>query len=723
MQANALTQIDHLHRDLDEPEFRKVFSSDGEHFKFYIQGVKCSKCVQSLESLPEQFPEIKESRYNWEKQILSLALNNKKELLAPSLRYIQKKGFLAVPVRPREAVDHLLKNENRADLIRLAVGGFLFGNIMLFSFANYFGAPAEFSSLFNWFSFILYLPILLYVAIPFYRGTISSIKDRKLSIDLPMTAASVLGFAFSTINLVRGSEDIYFDSTAGFLFLILTSRFLQKRMIQKAYAHTNQLEVTTDYSSKKIVDGKIVNVPKESIQVFDQLIFETDQVLSVDVKVLSQKNAMLNFAFMTGESVPRPVQVGQVLPAGAYVTEGTFIGEVVNLEANTVLGKIIEQLKNENLKSSNLIGIADKASNWLVGSVFSIAFIFVFLSYGVIGWEESLKRALALIVLACPCAMALGAPLAMRYGLKKALTHGILVKSAGALESFHKIKNLIFDKTGTLTHSLSIFKNSPSRNLEKEWGDIVYSLEAISSHPIAQALINELKSLNPKLLKIRDHSEKSGVGVEGYINNEFYEVKRNPNNIQKNVALFKNGTPLFTWIIEENNDEVSKEVLKYFKNQNKNLIMSSGDQKNIATEVGYSLGFSSNNIYSEMKPEDKLALVQSKNPCIMIGDGINDSLALKASTVGVAVGGSLALATQSSDIILLKPGIHALVSLDQISKMTYKLIIQNLYVSGIYNAAGAALALSGYINPYIAALLMPISSFFILLSTYLRVGR
>jgi Cu2+-exporting ATPase/Cu+-exporting ATPase len=644
-------------------------------------------------------------------------------------RAIENLGFQISPLPTSEEDQSLQKKMAREEIMRIGVAAFCATNIMMFAFAVYAGASAEFERLFSWLSFALYIPVVSYVAVPFYRGAYRALKQRSLSIDLPMAVASLAGFIFSTINLVRGQGSIYFDSLSGFLLLILVTRFFQKKLQRSALqidlvssletlSRARILAPGTDVKSKEERSWKWI--PTALLNKENLIYLVAGDLVPVDGRVKSDK-AVVDSSFLTGESHPRILNQGMKIPAGAMLKNPEAIVEVEATGFDTDFGKLLKTLRENSMRKSQAQNLSDKWSQVLLVAVFAVAIVFL-VGYWFVSPQAALERSLALIILACPCAMAFGTPLAMAFSLKSAAKKGFVLKSADVFEKALTIKNIFLDKTGTLTHRKMMVRATSPVEIPADWRSIVLGLESQSYHPIAEGLrdfLTQGETLpNGDLDGI---SEVPGRGVKGFLKGALYELRSSEMITgEKSVGLYCDGDLLAHFYFEDPLMPGARSLVQEFQARQMDVYLVSGDQKTFVDRVASDLKIPEDKVYSERTPSEKAFLVQQHPLTMMIGDGVNDTAAFQRAELGVAVKGSVEMALQSSDIYFLSDHLENIPQIFDIARRAHSLIRHNLMISVAYNLLAGTGALLGMVNPFVAAVLMPISSGVILLHTWWR---
>lgn len=702
----------------DSLEFKEKYAQNQSpnHYVFYIEGLECASCVHLIERLPEFCPDVLKSELNFTHASLSLEVSSQAKL-SEIAALIEELGYKAYPLNKTEKKSDYFKAENRKSLMQIAVAGACAGNIMLFVVPLYSGLTGGLAVAFAWLSFILFLPILFYSAVPLYKGAWQSLRFKTVNIELPITIAFLTSFFLSTLNLIRGSEDIYFDSTAGFIFFILSSRYLLKKVQQHLFLERIW---NKDFLDKvvSVFDGsEWVKKPIESLRPGDFVKVCKGQKIPCDGK-LKTDLAYINTSVLTGESLPlrfhknMPVQAGTENLTEEIIIEAELCGD------DTQLGKMLNQLESQANKKTPWAGQTEKLSQYLILVVFSIAAIYFFLNFSQ-NFQQALNRSLALIVIACPCALAFGVPLAQGLAIKKAKKQNILIKNPGVFEKLSQVQNIFLDKTGTLTrNNLQMIQLIPP-HLSTEHKAILLGLEAISQHPIAHCLRREWTDITPvEVLQIK---ETLGQGVSGVYQNRSYEIRSSSQSRQNGLLqseFFEDGKRIAYLYFADQIHPESPKIISFLKKKFSHVAVISGDQKSSVEKLAKDCGLSPDEYFFNQSPQDKVNLVEKHQPALMIGDGANDSLALQKAYVSIAVRGSIDLSLMHSDIYFTKEGLSSLVDLFRIASQTKRTIQTNILISLVYNTVGGLCALSGLINPWMAALLMPFASTLLIVSTF-----
>ena len=709
---------------MNEPQFKEEFitsNKDTDQVKFYVEGIHCLACIWLLEKLPSINSELISARINFSNSILDLTISKgtNLELVANQISELSYRPHV---IKSDSDAQKLQQSEEHTKLIRIGVAGACSANIMLYAVAIYAGAGEEFSSLFGWVSFFLTMPVLFYSAVPFYQSSFSAIKSRTLNIDIPISFAIILGTVFGFYNLLIGSNHYYFDSLAILVFLLLSSRLLVQKSIQKGLNSDGLASLFEQSSIKRwnIETKEYESIHTKFINVGDKILVESTKTIPSDGISLS-KSTYLNNSLITGESRPVKVLETEQVYAGAVNLGDDLEVEVVKLFEDSTLGKIISEVESGADSKKRIQSVTDKISRSFITVVFSVSTIsFLYFLY-TLGLDLAIERTLAIIIVSCPCALGLAAPLAIARSMNKARENGIIIKSDSSLEDIARIKDIFFDKTGTLTDgNFSVVSVEKEASLT-DYKDIIYTLESSSKHPIAYAIQQWTKSTN--LIQLDEIREIPSRGVTGSKNGKSYSLFKSTNIIEGTTAVdfIVDEVIISTFHLSDNLKKNSVELVEFLAKTAHSTHIVSGDNSSTVKQVATNLSIPSENAYSNQTPESKANLISGFSQSVMVGDGANDAIAMKKATVSVAVSGAMDIGLRASDIYLTKAPLKNMIYLIKLSKLTNASIKLNLVISLIYNSIGVTLSVLGFISPLGAAILMPLSSLSVVIATLLKI--
>ncbi len=461
--------------------------------------------------------------------------------------------------------------------------------------------------------------------------------------------------------------------------------------------------------------------PLSSFNQGDRLNLKKNQILPFD-SILESPEAMFDTSWVDGEPLPRSFHAGQKLSAGLRLcTEQAEMTLQSRLEESEI-HQALQKGSQEALSQSQKLNRFDPASRKLLISVFLLALTFFFISPVLfqIGWEESFRRSLALIVIACPCALAFASPLAHSLALKKARQLGLLIKNTDVFHQVLESPTWIFDKTGTLTEGQLELVSSTPETMSPRLKDLILGLEASSVHPVAFAFRSAWGARSAQALPVHDVYEVESGKIFGVSENRLYTLRSSPQDQGGNlkVILERDHQALAEFEFQDRPRHEASALFRFLKKNKKQIYLLSGDHPERVLRLGKDLGLDETQIQARQTATQKLEFVQSHPNCIMIGDGINDAPSLACAKVGVAMNGALELSRQAGSVSLLRPGLLPLLDLFQLARQTQRVEKRNLSFALVYNFIAGACALLGYVNPLMAALLMPVSSLLLIASTW-----
>lgn len=697
------------------------FSNDSQikKFRFYLEGLQCSSCVHLLEDFPQYCSDVISSKVDFSAH--SFYVECKSTIsLGTICQAIEQLGYIPTPLKEKSDYDLAKKNENRNDLKRIGVAGAVAGNAMLFSIPIYAGLGGELAEVFKWISFLIFLPVVLYVAIPFYKKAWASLLVRRVNVDMMIVVALISGFLFSTFNLIKHADEIYFDSTASFIFLILLTRYLLKYNQDKLLASNLYADLfNNEVFELNFDDGKAEYVTFDTIKKDQEFSVKKDQLLPCDAKLLSI-DCDFDLSYLTGESLPQSRSKGDTVLAGSRLLNKSAQLICETPATESLLAQSLNRIEFENKSKNEMQTLSDLVSHRLTLAVFSVAALFFIATYHVLGFE-AFKRCLALITIACPCAVAFGTPLAQSLGLKRASKNGFFIKSAVVFEKLTDIKKIIFDKTGTLTSSqLALVKTVPN-NLSDKYKSIILGLEKLSLHPVALTLKHIWSGV--PLTELINVTETKSIGVQSLYSGHQYRLAKAPmvvNSQALQVDFSIDEKVVSSLYFDEQIKPEVPYVLGKFKSLGYSTVMLTGDRLNRAKQVADEVGLELDSVFAEKSATDKEQFIQKQNPCLYVGDGLNDIGALSKAHVSFAIKGTFESTLQVSDIYAPKKDLNSILEIIQLSKKVQSTVRCNLAFALFYNFIGGAFALLGFINPLVAAILMPISSFAITAHTVWR---
>ncbi len=574
----------------------------------------------------------------------------------------------------------------------------------------------------HWVQLALTIPVYIVGMSFFGKSAWKSIRNRMPNMNVLITIGATSAFIYSLYGSLTGQAEQYmfYETAATIITLVFLGNYLEHASIASTQRELNKLVKSQKVMANMIAfddEHKEQIFPVENIQlrVGDLILIKSGEQVPIDCKIL-WGDVHANEAIITGESLPVHKYAKDKLIGGSLITDGTVKAQVTAVGNDTVLSGIINMVKQAQGEKPPVQLLADKISSIFIPVVLGLAVLTLLLSWIVLkDFTPALMRSIAVLVIACPCAMGLATPAAIAVGLGRAAKTGILFRNATSLETFKDIKQVVFDKTGTLTTGKFQISNYKSQVEEDEFKRIVYSLEKYSNHPIAKTITSDWKTKNE--IRWEKIEEIKGIGMQAkdkegnqYTAGSFKTAETLTKEDTHNVYIIKNNT-LIGWI--DVTDEIrpeAKSVIDYLHSKNIKTILLSGDRSDKCNQLALQLGIDT--VIAEQTPEQKLERITelcAVAPTAMVGDGINDAPALAKATIGISMNDASQIAVQSAQVVLMNHGLKNLPTALGLGKHTYITIKQNLFWAFAYNIVAIPIAALGFLTPGFSALVMGLS--------------
>lgn len=669
--------------------------NSGGAVQIHVEGATCINCMRTLETLPRVLPTlVGECSFDFGRSLLKIRLIDQ-DRLAEVFNEIREMGFNPNLINEEDEAKKIQRKFLRLQLIDLGIAAALAGNIMLLSIPLYTGVVDEFRKLFEILSLIFAVPSVFYCGRSFFKNVYTSLRKGQFSIDAPILFAILVAFFYSVYSYLEQTHTLYFDSVSALVFLLLASRYYLARL-----QNSHQLSLNTLQYFQKKTDVQV-----------GEYVTLTAGILSFD-GVIRSGEVWVDTSKFSGESTPTFLSVGDRIFAGTEILNQNVpvIAEVQCIGEHTRIANLLESIHFSQFQRSDVVLKSDQLAKGLLKVVLAVSAISlgIFFSQGM--FIEGLRRVLALLIVTCPCALALGTPLVFVVAMKNLLSRGVLVKNPNIFEKVLHVSHIAFDKTGTLTEGkISIIQQLGS--IDRVDQKVLYSMVCRSHHPVSSQiqvkLQAEAKSFNEKIL-LKSFKEIPGKGLEAFDDEgNFFELKISEREFGEysSVAFRKNNSDVVEYVFQDCVRSDSAETIRKLSALGYQTELLSGDKEGPVRCISQALNIG---YYRSLcSPEEKAANIKGK---IMLGDGLNDALALSQAAVGIAVKGGLNVAIESSDVYSLKPGVSSVLDLIYFSKVIDKTIRQNFIFSSSYNLIGAILSLTGWMSPILAAVLMPLSA-------------
>lgn len=702
--------------DLDDIRAQLVDFSDGNTTKitFFVPNIHCSSCIWLLEHLDRLHTGVMSSQVNFMRKELSVTIHHGQLSLRQLVELLTSVGY-----EPSLSLKDLEKKSdsqyNRDLLIRLAVAGFSFGNIMLLSLPDYLsmgeGIEDAFQRVFNLLNLGLGTLVFLYPAMIFLRSAFKALKHRTVNIDVPLAIGIIALYGRSVAEVISGAGVGYMDSLAGLIFFLLVGRWYQDRTY-KALSFDRDFSTYFPMAVTRVKDGLREAVALNNIRKGDELIILSNGLIPADAMLLSD-HASIDYSFVTGESEPISKKKGDLLFAG-----GRQVGGAVHI----VLTKEVSQSYLTGLWDAEVFRKGRRTLSSMMDRVarrFTIIVLLIATAAGIAWYFIDPSRVAdvftAVLIISCPCALALTMPFALGNGIRILGRNGLYLKDSASIEVLAGITTVIFDKTGTLTTA-----DRPEvtfhGELNAEERAMVHAVASNSSHPLSRGLAQHLKGRG---LLVANFREVPNAGVEGVVNKVHVRIGSAAWTGQTQQTA-TNGS-----VVHISMDDVVKghfTIRKRYRTGLKDMFdnlkighraeVLSGDNDRERQFLRESYGVES--LYFDQSPFDKLdhvkAAQQRGENVLMVGDGLNDAGALKQADAGFSVVEDVHGFSPACDGILESGSISAMPRLLSFSRSCVRVVQWSFVLSFLYNAAGITMAVQGLVSPLFAAILMPLSS-------------
>ena len=776
-------------QEFDTAGFRELYCTslpDGsQRTEVSLEGVHCAACVWLVERLPRLEPSVRSARLNLSRASLELEwYPTSPEESAPArgaplsqiARTLAQLGYKARPLRGLRAQERhraLL----RGLIIRMGIAGAAAGNVMLMAFALYSGAGSEVlgtaagtpgvGRLFHWASLLVSIPALLAGSL-FFRGALAAVRTRTPHMDLPICIGITAGFSWGVWGVLTGSGEIYFDSITSLIFLLLVGRYLQARHQLHTSEAAELIHAVTPAEAARVRAsavarvacdggaalpnealtsflGELESVPVDALAAADWVYVRSGEVCPVDGSVLCGVSTV-DRSLLSGESVPQLVEPFAAVEAGALNLGAPLLVLVHEAGARTRVARLMKEVERALSQRTPVVLTADRWAGVFTILVIGLAVV-TFLAHLPSGVEPALEIALALLIVACPCALGLATPLALSAGVGRAARSRKLIFSPESLEELARPATILLDKTGTLTEGRLCVVD---RVGDDSFDPLVCVMESDAHHPAGQALRAHLieAGAGARTQTWRGRTPPAevlgfglrwdldvGVALLGSERFVLCEASIEP-DLQHQVSQREaTWSPIYfaldgrvrcVYFLADRVRPDARESLRVLRSLGHELLLISGDNDKTVAAVARELSSESPDLFREVRgdqtPENKLMLVRELRAkgqrVVMVGDGVNDSGALAAASVGIAVSGAAEVSRLSADIFLARPYVSELSDLCVGARRVLRTIRRGILFSLGYNLVGVGLASLGFLGPLGAAILMPLSSLTVVTHAY-----
>ncbi len=721
----------------------ELFSScmkDGENgmrtASFYVTAVRCAACVWLVENIVRRLAGVGDIRVNYATYRATVTFDPAKITLKSILEHIAGAGYPPVPENPA-----YIDSEKKDTFLRFAVGALFSMQLMLYSVALYAGyfqdMPDALKHVMQLISWAVATPVVLYTGFPFFKNSLKALRGRHMSMDVLVALGAGSAYLYSIAAIFTGGET-YFDTSATILTLITLGRYIELAVKQRAKSGMLSLFSLAPPFARKVADnGGFAVAPLATVKAGDRLQILAGDKIPVDGVILSGF-AGVDESMLTGEPMQKGKQEGDKVYAGTVCRDGQFVIAAESVGDSTVLSQIIAAIESAGLSKTKIISAVDKISSIFVPFVLIMAAA-VFAGCLLAGYSTgaSLVRSVAVLVVACPCAMGLAVPLAVTNAFGKAASLGAVVKNGDLFETLTKCDRFCFDKTGTLTEGKPAVESYVTALEPKSFLALSAGLERYSNHSLAREITNLGGGKKPQVESFR---EVAGHGVSGivdgipvavgrygfikeFIRSEDGELMNKMSETaytgKSTVSVAAGGVFAGFYVMADHLRNDALETIANLKTKYK-ISLLSGDNNSTVAATARLLGYIE--YKAEQTPFEKKDTVadyqQNGELVIMVGDGINDAPALKQADGSIAVGRSVTdIAVDSADAVLIRPDLSVLERLIALSKRTGRIVKENLVWAFAYNVIAIPFAAAGIMHPVVSAVCMSASSLIVVLNS------
>ena len=688
-----------------------------------ITGMTCASCANRIEKkLNKQEGVTATVNYATEKAHIETGEGAAAD--ADSyIAIVEKLGYGgSVPAPEKPAGDDPAAKELRGLKRRLVVTLVLATPVILLAMIP----PLQFDY-WQWISFALATPVILWAGWPFHKATWVNLKHGAATMDTLITVGTSAAYLWSLYALFFGHAgepgmrhgwsilnhagdpmgDIYFEVAAGVVTFVLAGRYFEKRSKQRA---GDAIRALTDMGAKQVTvlrDGGETLLPIEQLQIGDRFLARPGEKIATDGRILDGTSA-IDQSMLTGESVPVDVGPGDEVTGATINTSGRLVVEATHVGEQTKLAQMAKLIDEAQSGKADVQRLADKVSGIFVPVVIVIALITLLFA--------GFSNAVAVLIIACPCALGLATPTALLVGTGRGAEQGILIRGPEVLEGAHAITTVVMDKTGTVTTgTMRVVDVEPTGGTREEVLRAAAAVEAYSEHPIGRAIAEAGREEFGGLPEVTGFKNLPGHGVEGTVEGQMIRVGRGDEGASTNKATTVNvsadGRAIGTISVADTVRPTSADAVRKMHEMGLKTVLLTGDNQQVADAVAREVGI--DEVIAGVMPEDKVAHIRSLENVAMVGDGVNDAAALASADLGIAMGSGTDAAIEAADITVMRDDLLAVADALRLARKTLRTIKMNLFWAFAYNVAAIPLAAFGLLNPMLAGAAMALSSVFV----------
>lgn len=716
-----------------------------EKAEFKISGMTCAACSSRIERVLSRTEGIDQANVNLVTEKASIEYDQSHVDMDQVFEKVKQLGYEPIALETADEAKARKNQELNRQKMKFIIAmilslPLLYTMVGHFSFLSFLPLPHVMTE--PWFQFILATPVQFILGWQFYKGAYGALRNKSANMDVLVALGTSAAYFYSIYMwIIHAGEKhipLYFETSAVLITLILLGKYFEAKAKGHASDAINKLLSLQVKEARVERDGEAVSLPVDQVQKGDVLLIKSGEYVPLDGEIIEGETS-LDESMLTGESIPVDKTIGDEV-IGATLNHGNFIKvKVTHTGDDLVLNQIIKIVEEAQGEKPNIQRLADKISGIFVPTVLGIALVVFIIWFSFItpfNFQSSLEVFIAVIVIACPCALGLATPTSIMAGSGRSAELGVLFKSSEALEQTQNVDTIVFDKTGTLTEGQpSVYKVIDNTD-NQQFGTLVKSLEVQSEHPLSQAITDYYQ--DAQNLIVEQYQTHPGNGISGYINGQFIKIgsqsfiqpdlndwdeqlEAEIKDLQhqgSTVVLASIDNQFAGLIALRDEPKTSAKALIERLNPHYDIVMLSGDSQGTAEAIAEELGI--NRVIAGVKPDHKAEEItklqdEGKN-VMMVGDGINDAPALAKSNIGLAMGTGSDITIEAGDIMIVGGDIEKVEDALDMSQRTMKNIKQNLFFAFCYNAIGIPIAAFGLLAPWVAGAAMAFSSVSVVLN-------
>jgi Cu2+-exporting ATPase len=706
---------------------------DDAEATIYVGGMYCAACSWLIDASLNKLPGITSADINPVTHRLRVAWNTSTVGLGRVLATLADLGYKPQPLAP-DSTERPERAEQRAALKRLLIASLGMMQVMMFAVALYSGQfqgiDAHMERFLRMVSFLVTTPVVFYSARPFFAGAVRGVRARRPGMDLPVSIAIGSAYVASVYATYTNGPDVWYDSVTMFVFFLTVARYLEMRARHRSVDRSSAIASLLPNTATRLEGGGRQQVAVSQLAAGDTVLVRAGESFPADGSIVSGRTSV-DESMLTGESKPEEKEAGDAVVAGSVNLDGVVEMRVDVTGTDTTLGTIGRLSERARYARPAFVQLADRVASYIVVAILVLATV-VATAWYFIDAERAFVITLSVLVVTCPCALALATPAAFAAAGSRLADLHLLVTNGNAVETLSRATHIVFDKTGTLTRGMPEVVQTVVHDEEftaKDCLQIAAALEVASTHPIARAFSHHESTVAADDIEIR-----VGAGVEGRIDGRHWKLGKPdfvPGTQQApsadsatQVFLGTEGRVVATFTIADTLREDAAEALGKLKAMQYSLSLVSGDGDTPVARAAEALGVK--DAHASCTPDDKLAFIdalqQRGEIVVMVGDGINDAPVLSGADVSIAPSHAASLAQSSADVLMLGDRLQPIVTLMQAARRTMRIVRQNLTWAIVYNASAVPLAAAGFVPPWLAAIGMSASSLVVVVNA-LRLSR